>query len=178
MGNFEKMARRLAEQYVRKGYENGNAELDEAATRILDATAPLTMADVKWDNEKHYLAGAINEIDGSECVMVAPIDGAIANASLGGSCLMLTSPGAFTPNGKKYRLVEVTDDGPEPSHPEVLVTLEDYEDAPVGTVVAMRVVADVWVKVGDKWKQGEFNHRSSGYLVGTERIVLRRGWGE
>ena len=177
MGNFEKMARRLAEQYVRKGYENGNAELDEAATRILDATAPLTMEDVKWDNEKHYLAGAINEIDGSECVMVAPLDGAIANAPLGGSRLMLTSPGAFTPNGKRYRLVEVTDDHPEPPHPEVLRTVEDYENAPAGTVVAEPGTDKAWVKSMDRWRNGHF-YRDSNIMAVDERTVLRRGWGK
>lgn len=38
-----------------------------------------------------------------------------------------------TPNGKRYKLVEVGE--VEPGHPKILKTVEDFTSAPVGTVV-------------------------------------------
>ena len=86
----------------------------------------------------------------------------------------------FTPNGKRYKLVEVTVD----EHPETLTTLEDYEDAPAGTIVAaasrrgskpfpmMKGSDEIWVMM--KSVKGRFNY----YMAGDKRQVLRWGWGE
>ena len=176
MGNFEDMARRLAEQYVRKGYMDGNAELDEAATRILDATAPPTMADVEWDDEKHYLAGATSEIDDSECVMLAPIDGLIVNAKPGGAHVSLMSPGALTPNGKRYELRELNQpEGAE--HPAELSSEGEYAVAPPGTVVA-KDLARPWIKANDGiWEAEGLSRSNCGLSETGPRKVLRWGVG-
>lgn len=78
-----------------------------AADFVLEHTTPETMADVEWDDKEHYLAGATCGIGDTECVMLAPMDGMIANAELGADRLSLTSPGALTPNGKRYKMMEV-----------------------------------------------------------------------
>lgn len=173
MGNFEKMARRLAEQYVRKGYENGNAELDEAATRILDATAPLTMEDVEWEDEKHRFAGAT--FDGSDdVVMLEAGEFRISVFDLEDEESFWTDHGYLVPNGKKYELREVTD---KPEHPEVLHTVEDYENAPQGTIVAL-ADSPPWSKTpSGGWRQAG-DYRTSPEMVGVKRKMLRWGWGE
>ena len=141
-----------------------------AAEHVLATTTEPTMTDVKWSDEKHFLAGATSR-GGDEVVMmwndVDETKQIICHDSA-------WEPDRLTPNGKRYELVEVTGD----EHPETLRTVEDYENAPEGTIVAMPTVADVWVKAGGTWKQGEYKYRRSGYLAGTELIVLRWGWGE
>lgn len=143
-----------------------------AAEHILATTTEPTMADVEWDAEKHYMAGATSETDGSERVMIAPLDGLIVNAKPGGDRVSLMSPGALTPNGKKYKLVEVTD-----QHPETLTTEEDYRIATVGTIVAY-ADGHAWTKTASgAWRQGK-DRRTNREMAGTERLVLRWGWGE
>lgn len=67
---------------------------------------------------------------------------------------------------------------PEPQleHPRTLSSVEDYENAPEGTVVAEPGFS-AWTKDcdGDWWKGGTwFTDRK---MAGTERQVLRKGWG-
>ena len=136
---------RLARQWVKKTNPKGDRETLAAIEHILATTDPLTMADVEWDWEKHYLAGATNEIGDVECVMIAPMDGMIVNAELGDGRLVRTSTVALTPNGKRYELREIG--SPEqPEHPETLETLKDYANAPACTVVTE--------PGGFEWKKG------------------------
>ena len=172
----EKMARRWAES------RNPNSLSEDArAARayILDHTAPQSMADVEWDAEKHVLAGARLHTDNDEqvdVVMLGKDVSMIDYATLDGK------PGYehcsyFTPNGKRYELLEVTDKPECPEHPETLTTLEDYENAPEGTVVA---AGRVWVKyeTGD-WRTTKMSWwRMDHHMKGAERRVLRWGWGE
>lgn len=106
---------------------------------VLANTNEPTMADVEWDDEKHHMAGATLP-GGGEVVMVWP--------DAHNPDLIITKEGEWarqelTPNGKRYETVETTgesaavraDEPDEPVHPAVLVTEEDYENAPAGAIV-------------------------------------------
>lgn len=101
-----------------------------AAEHILATTTEPTMADVEWDDEKYRGAGA-TDTNGKTWVMSQNDGDYISCIGLG-----MNTCGApaeeLTPNGKRYKLVEVT----EPEHPAMLTTVEDYENAPEGTIVA------------------------------------------
>ena len=277
MSDLETMARRLAEQYVRKGYEDGNAELDEAATRILDATAPPTMADVEWDVDEMPSTGALTK-HGRLWIMRDDAGDAIECISPDLEEIAFVAKKELTPNGKRYELREVSDepenpvepstktmdeysteeqagmigmwaeyrrggeprdfmiieggvnqagrvpcynpDAPtphawapdpdeliprfdlprvwdkdgqpceatvssgenvganQPEHPEVLSTVEDYENAPAGTIVAGNTYLPL-VKMGSGvWLSGYGNEYSDGDMADDRRTVLRWGWGE
>ena len=65
---------------------------------------------------------------------------------------------------------------PEPEHPRTLVTLEDYENVPEGTVVA-EPGWHAWIKVfNGRWRLGD-SWCTSREIANTERQVLRKGWG-
>lgn len=141
-----------------------------AAEYILATTPPPTMADVEWDDEKHHLHGATAP-DGEEVVMMWPEDDYIRTAqeSWSRDCL--------TPNGKRYELREVG--APEePEHPETLVTEQDYENAPEGTIVnidgtvAIRGVYG-WICTGE-----DAIYRTRGMFDQGEGEVIRWGWGK
>lgn len=100
-----------------------------AAKVVVEHTAPLSMAYVNWDDEKHHLAGATTDT-GKDVVMMwydpKHTDHIISDRDE-------WRREQLTPNGKKYELREVTD---EDEHLKVLSTEEDYANAPEGTVVA------------------------------------------
>ena len=80
---------------------------------VLSALPPKprpTMADVEWEDDKHYLAGATSEIGDRERVMLAEAEDMIVTASPAGDHVELLSPGALTPTGRRYTLTEVQDD--------------------------------------------------------------------
>lgn len=143
MTDREKLARQWAES--RQQFDNRSERERAAADYILDniePQTPPTMADVEWDGEKHYLAGATDS-DGDPCVMVSkwPVN-EICAVNLAQKELFSLPADYFTPNGKRYELREVTVSSNEnvgadqPDHPKVLFTVEDFENAPTGTVVA------------------------------------------
>ena len=173
--NQERLARQWAEKYLRYADESDSAELYAAAQIIKANTTKPTMADVDWDHDKHYLAGAVDAY-GSEVIMHSRVD----------DCEIATiRPGDEThggrnwdtdliPNGKRYKLVEVTD---EPDRPEMLSTVEDYEDAPGGTIVAL-ADSPPWSKTpSGGWRQAG-DYRTSPEMVGVKRKMLRWGWDE
>ena len=151
------------------------SELARAAWQyVMVTTDPPTMANVEWDNEEHHLAGATTS-EGGSVVMLWHDDIDTDH--------IITAHAEWprdrlTPNGKRYELREIG--APEqPEHPETLVTLEDYANAPVGTVVAMRGCF-AWTKgdCGD-WGDGDGrNWDTNGEMAGIERQVLRKGWGK
>lgn len=170
----EKMARRWAES------RNPNSLSEDArAARayILDHTAPQSMADVKWDAENHVLAGAMlltyngEQVD---VVMLAKDVSIIDYATLGGE-YGYEHCSYFTPNGKKYRLVEVTD---KPENPETLNTEQDYENAPVGTIAAVDFFLPLVKLSRDFWASSMGENYSDEDIAGARRKVLRWGWGE
>lgn len=169
----EKLARQWAERIKSVPEVNYGPEANAAAEYILATTTPPTMADVEWDVDEMPGTGALTK-HGRLWIMRDDAGDAIECISPDLEEIAFVAKKGLTPNGKKYELREIT----EPEHPETLCTVEDYENAPEGAIVAIPNVADVWVKAGGKWKQGEYNHRSSDYLADTERILLREGWDE
>lgn len=116
-----------------------------AAKVVVEHTAPLTMAYVNWDDEKHHLAGATTDT-GKDVVMMwydpKHTDHIISDRDE-------WRREQLTPNGKKYELREVTD---EDEHPKVLSTEEDYANAPEGTIVVDLTYPDrVSVKLTNGW---------------------------
>lgn len=165
----ERLAREWA-KYAKKR-EVSSPEEQAAAEHIMATTTEPRMDEVVWDDEKHLGAGA-TDTNGTVWVM-SQNDGDYINC-IG---LDLSTCGALaeelTPNGKRYELREVTDG----EHPETLTTEEDYENAPEGTVVA-EPRWQAWQKrATGKWVYAE-SKRDSGSIAGTERRVLRWGWGE
>lgn len=83
-----------------------------------------------------------------------------------------TTRNALTPNGKRYELREVG----APEHPETLTTMEDYENAPEGTIA---VISDGLgypiVKHFGKWWRNGIAFSSDDISEDT-REVLREGW--
>lgn len=174
----ERLAREWAErkrEQAKRHWEDSGYSIREdtqaAIDYILATTTPEpTMADVEWDDEKHRGLGAVDEA-GQEWVMLQD-DGGYIN------CIGLdlnpvgAERGELTPNGKRYELREVTG---EPEHPEVLSTVEDYEDAPEGTIVAFDN-GSPYVKLGSVWVD-RGGHLSPEFgMAGTSRQVLRKGW--
>lgn len=84
-------------------------------SHILAALPPIprpTMAEVEWDNDKHYLAEA-ERVNGVKVAMLKPMrlypqikclafDG-------GDFCIEYPDPDDLTPTGKRYTLTEVQD---------------------------------------------------------------------
>ena len=62
----------------------------------------------------------------------------------------------------------------KPAHPEFLETVEDYENAPQRTIVAIGDAAP-WMKLGAAWVSATWSGRSSELMDDAPRRVLR--WG-
>lgn len=172
----ERLAREWAEQVKSVPEVNYGPGANAAADHILATTKEPTMADVEWDAEKHVLAGATLLTDNDEqvdVVMLAKDVSLIEYATMGGE-YGYEHCSYFTPNGKMYELVEVT--GGE--HPETLRTVEDYENAPGGTIVAQDG-CDSWVKTNTNiWACGVVTYVNRDMSATGPYRVLRWGWGE
>lgn len=173
MTNQEKLAREWAE----KTWTMGDKWVRAAKDFILANTNPLTMADVQWDAREHLGTIGVGE-DGVEWVMLGRRpDGRIVGITADFQKLRDLRPKWLTPNGKRYELREVADD--QQDHPRVLRTVEDYENAPNGTVVACEW-SEPWTKGGScqyPWVRGDEKLRDTD-MAHVAREVLRRGWGE
>lgn len=173
-------ARRWAHEYMLCNFEiPEHAQDDEymAAKYITQCLAPPTMEDLQWDRDRHFLAGAT---DGEyEYVMISPYRHdeesflEIATIDCGSSNLMMIDAHSLIPNGKKYELAEVT--GGE--HPETLCTVEDYENAPDGTIVSASLVYPIVKESSGDWVNMNGNDVQAMHLRGVARKVLRWGWG-
>lgn len=179
MTEQEKLARQWAEKKLEEETKNPGSHLEEAvaaAEYILEHTTPETMADVEWDDEKHYLAGATLKgaysLSSVVVMHFARNDGAIDYTTLGGTHGWAVRKD-LTPNGKRYKLVEVS----EPDHPEVLATTEDYENAPNGTIVTTAKGAPS-IKVSGGWWDGIGSRVKDLKGYGLTYHVLRWGWGD
>lgn len=167
----ERLARQWAERIKSVPELRYDLDANAAADFIFEHTSPPTMANVEWDDDKHYLAGATGPF-GDEVVMMWYDDGTDHIFTNGEEW----PRDRLTPNGKRYELREVG--APEqPEHPATLATDQDYENAPVGTVVAE---LGGWARTkgfcGD-WSDGAtwFTDRE---MANKERQELRWGWGK
>lgn len=105
----------LARQWAEwnKSCEVSSPEIQAAANFILAHTNPLTMAEVEWDDDKHYLAEAEVRTESEGGVKVVMLNPTPSRQIL---CLRraYSMPGAYrvspahlTPTGKRYTLTEV-----------------------------------------------------------------------
>lgn len=183
----EKLAREWAEYYQNDfpKFSKGSraAEIVEkakaAAAYILATTTPPTMAEIEWEDGEHFLAGATN-YDGIEMAMLADVQGdAILASPLDDpGATFLECPGDLTPNGKRYELREVGADQPE--RPKTLRTVEDYADAPMGTIVATPAgIGAPFLKLPDgQWYLGDKSVGCAEMAIAEPREVLRWGRGK
>ena len=114
MSNFtrqEILDAQLARQWAEwnKSCEVSSPEIQAAANFILAHTTPLTMADVEWDDEKHYLAEAEHDVYGQVIMLGLDAGGLIEFIipSRRDFRCDTDSPGNLTPTGKRYTLTEV-----------------------------------------------------------------------
>ena len=105
----------LARQWAEwnKSCEVSSPEIQAAANFILANTPAPTMAEVEWDDDKHYLAEAEHANDYT-VMMLKPM-----RLEPGIKCLVFhggdfriaySDPKDLTPTGKRYTLTEVQDD--------------------------------------------------------------------
>lgn len=192
-----KLARKWAEAVTESGsgiitpHTVTDEELNRwraAARDYLLAVLPEpTMADITWRIGEHTLAGATLDLglgETTECVMLAKDEhGYITYITLDGH-INDDAKDCFTPNGKRYKLVEegtlssnenVGHDQPE--HPAILTTVEDYQNAPEGTVVD--VSGGVAIHHLHGWGITEYSLKLSPREMSEqgEGIVIRWGWG-
>ena len=174
---------RLARKWVQKTNPKGDRETLAAIEQILATTDPLTMADVEWNDEKHYLAEAVHPNFGKVIMLFQNADTGNIFVNFyedGERHLVYATPEYLTPNSKRYELREVG--APEqPAHPETLETLEtleDYENAPEGTIVARGDHAPLLKRGPNAWTTEYSSLAYDEDMAGTERQELRKGWGK
>lgn len=179
---------RLAREWATTTTPQGDMRVRAAIAHIMSTTTPPTMAEIGWEDGEHYFAGAVDE-DGDEVVMlglegdnIRVVDAEITDC---GYTHFLEYPKNLTPNGKRYELRDITVSQDEKvgadqaEHPKVLRTVEDYENAPDGTIVAIQGLNTVWIKHGDQWTNGADSSVPSASIARERREVLRWGrWGE
>lgn len=66
----------------------------------------------------------------------------------------------------------------KPAHPEFLKTVEDYENAPTGTIVANDNLATAWVNTIEGWSSTDDGMPVNCPPAPVARRVLRLGWGK
>ena len=177
--NQDQIAREWAVEYLDNLPEFGAvwaAELVEkaktAAEYIMATTKPETMDDMIWEEDKYHLAGATTQRDGDVVMMF--LDGSWD----GKESLICCDKGAYypsalTPNGKKYKIVEL------PDHPTHLDSVQGFWDAPEGTVVGTDDGLPWW-KGGGIWVCGDGSGRRTSNEMFEEEgsvEVLRWDWG-
>lgn len=177
--NTARLARQWAERAKNSKYFDEYADDAAAAVEhVLATTPPPTMADIGWNDAEHYLAGAV-DADGHEVVMLDKLHGNIRVCDvdqMGPGRPVLESPKTITPNGKRYELREVG--APEePAHPATLETLEDFQNAPDGTVISYAGEMPLTL-VGGIWRREGFATQTHEEMAGDKCPVLRWGWGE
>ena len=185
MNNREKLAR----EWAMTAHPKGDMRVRAAMEYILATTKPPTMAEIEWETGEHYMSGVTSAVGDRERIMLAEEKDMIVTATLGGEHLVRISPDMLTPNGKRYKIVELTVSSNEkiadeqPEHPKFLHTLEDYEEAPVGTIIGDYLEAAagktevLWQKLEDGywWRVGGNYYADPN---GGSRPVIRWGRGE
>lgn len=175
MSNDTARLRRWAESVLAMPAGHHDEDVLAAADHIMATTDPPTMADVEWNDDKHYLGGATDG-DGDAVVMCGEnADGEINVIVLWDHHTYSTPKGQLTPSGKRYELCEVG--APEePEYPETLTTLEDYEGAPEGTIVARKDYSPYAKLRRGYWEHPRYIPRTDASMADTPRKVIR--WGD
>ena len=163
----------LARQWAEwnKSCEVSSPEIQAAANFILAHTTPPTMADVEWDDDEHYLAEAEYPYHG-RVIMLSEKDGWIKYFDERERKAYDVLARALTPTGKRYEIREIS----KPEHPETLITVEDYENAPSGTIVASNICPPYMKYELDSWTDNFGTTVSDEELAGGPTAVLRWGW--
>lgn len=171
----ERLARQWAEFAL--SVPGGSPGSRAAAEHILATTPEPTMAGAEWSDEKHHLAGAKCDVEGTviSVVMVGETrDGEIYSVDLDEGTGFWPMPCDLTPNGKRYELREISE------HPAYLVDVDDFKDAPEGTIVASDgYLSTPLVKRYGKWCRDCLEFTAEELDAVAEQLrVLRWGWGE
>lgn len=171
MTDQEKLARQWAENHRKSSNYDAMWDQAKAAVEyILEHTEPLTMEGREWVHAEHHMTGA--DWDGVPVVMIDPDnDRSTIVLGLEEETVYSAEDKDLTPNGKRYKLVETT----EPDHPEVLETVEDYVNAPVGTIVEGQGKLP-WMRLEYVWKETAGTNADDAAMAGKPRPVLRWGW--
>ena len=107
--NTERLARKWAERIMATPEREYAPSTIAAAEHILATTTPPTMADVEWDDDKHYLAEAESK-SGLKVVMLHLLTETQILCLGKGNRTTWTyyyNPEDLTPTGKRYTLAEV-----------------------------------------------------------------------
>lgn len=166
----EQIAREWAENRLSAKHLTINPTLEAVAEVVLQNTQPPTMRDILWDPKQHRGLGATDNY-GNEWVMLK-WNGAEKITCVTPDLEKVHNIARFnlTPSGKRYGF---TAEG-EAGH-DVLETTEDYEGAPLGTVVLLDDSYPL-VKSGPGWLGPNYTIRHSDDLGGVKRRVARLGW--
>lgn len=184
MANNE--TQRLARKWVQKTNPKGDRETLAAMEHIMATTEPLTMADAEWNHDEHALAGATLDYGygTTDVIMLDKEDDGFISYIAPDYRHGYAYPQFFTPNGKRYAFYEVaptvsSNENAADKQAELatLETVEDYVNAPHGTVVA-EPGGYAWTKDNDGEWSGNGIWPTSHELSGTKRQELRKGWGK
>lgn len=174
MKTREQLAREWAERFSLDVTSVTHEHAQAAIAFILEATKPKNLANLSWNSEKHFLIGVTDghenlvALDMQRLVEGGPVEVILCDID-GSDGVSRRDPAELTPNGKRFRLVEETD------NPKVLKSESDYRLAPVGTVVCKPECHVPFVKASrGYWETGNHIYASVD-LAGDERSVLR--WG-
>lgn len=167
----EQIAREWAENRMSIKSFTNNPTLEAVAEVVMRHTKPATMRDVVWDPKKHRGLGATDGY-GNEWVMLK-WNGAdrIVCATPDLEKVHTIARLNLTPNGKRYKFTAEGEGGHE-----VLGTIEDYREAPDGTVVLIDN-GHALTKRRAVWVGARGSGRTPYDLGGVERRVARWGWG-
>lgn len=179
MKTREQLAREWAEGFSRDVTSVTHEHVQAAIDFILESTQSQTMADVAWawNSEKHFLLGVTDgyedlvALDMQRLVDDDPVELLVCDID-GSDGVSRRDPAELTPNGKRYRLVEETD------NPKVLKSESDYESAPEGTIVCKAKSHQPFAKASDNYWDNDGQTYESADLAGEERQVLRWWYGE
>lgn len=158
-----------------KCYESWMDVNEIAAARLIVAMEkPPSMADVEWLDDEHYLAEAENEF-GDRVVMVEPDGDEIVCVTPGSVRSFRRLAIGLWPTGKHYKVEEVTGDAP-PRHPEELLSMVCYNNAPDGTIVVTRDgIAAPYMKINGQWRYGDKVVDAAKLASAAPRTVVK--WG-
>lgn len=171
-GRDERLARQWAQETLDNSAPIPSVMATQAAARHIMATTTPTMADIEWDDSEHTFAGATVVLAGgpTEVVMLSESDDMLIDFALLDGRVGDEYKDRLTPNGKRYGIHEIGE------HPETLKDVEEYETAPVDTVVQIR--GYVAISRGCRWSlNGMTNFATAREMAGIgEGEVLK--WGK